>query len=243
MPTGTVLLTDMLKTMGVVSSGEAPTSGELDDALTGVNRMLDASGVERLTCYTTTRTTKTLTSGTSAYTIGTGGSINVVRPVWLDAAGIILDTTASPTTEIPISVYTLQEYERLAQKGQSGSPARGIYYDKAWTAGFGTINVYPVPAVSTTQLVLYVPTALTALALATTYTFPPGYESFLHWNGAMELLGLFNTTQDRKRLIEFRAKETRGNIKRANYQPKELRCDPALTQGYGSGSWDIESGI
>lgn len=241
MPTGTALLTGALKKLGVVASGEAPTSGELADALTAANQMIDAWGVERLTIYTVTRTTKTLTANTSAYTIGVGGAIAIVRPVSIHAAGIIIDTTASPTTEIPISVYTLQEYEAIRQKGQVGSPARGIYYDKAFAAGLATVNVYPVPDVNTTQLVLYCPTALTAMALATTYTWPPGYERALEWNIALECASAFPAPPTRLPLIREMARDSKAAIKRANYVPSELLCDPALLQGYGFPRYNIES--
>lgn len=241
MPTGTALLTDSLKCLGVVSSGEAPTSAEIDDALTQVNRMIDAWGVDRLTMHAVVRTTKALTSGTQDYTIGSGGAINIVRPVVIDAAGIILDNTASPTTEVPIEVFTLQQWESVRIKALSGAPAQGIYYDKAFAAGLGTISVYPKPNVNTTTLVIYCPTAITAIALATTYTWAPGYQDAIQWNLAKRLMAQFPTSQQRAAIVMQMADESMKAIKRPNHTPTELIPEAALTQGSGRSRWNINS--
>lgn len=241
MPTGTAILTDALKCLGVAPAGETPTSGEIDDALVQANRMIDAWGADRLTMHAIVRTTKALTSGTQDYTIGSGGSINIVRPDYIDAAGILIDNTASPTTENPIEVFTLQRWEAIRIKANPGSPATGIYYDKAMTAGLGTISVYPKPNSSTTTLVLYCPTAITAIALATTYTWPPGYEAALQWNVAKMLIAQFPVSQQRIALIMQMADESLKTIKRPNQTPKELIPEPAVTQGSSRRQWNINT--
>lgn len=239
--TGQALITDALKAIGVVSAGEAPTSGESDDALTALNRMIDAWAAERLSIYAVVRTTKTLASGTQDYTIGSGGSINIVRPVSIDAAGIVIDTTASPVTEVPIEIFTVQRWEQIRQKALSASPAQGIYFDKAFAAGLGTISVYPKPDVATTQLVLYCPTALTSVALATTYTWPPGYEEALMYNLALRCAALFPVAPSRLPAVKLLADEAKARIKAVNYQPRELTCEPAVLQGSGRRHWNINS--
>lgn len=247
MPTGLDLITDAMKSIGAVSAGEAPTSGESADALVALNRMIDAWGADNLTVYTVGRTVKTLTSGIAPYTIGTGGDINIVRPVSINAAGIILDSTASPTVEVPIDVLTVQRYEEVRTKGLSGSPAWAVYFDHAWTAGLGTVTVFGVPTTSTTQLVLYCPTALTTVALTgTTYTWPPGYEEALQYNLAIRLAAIFPSAPSRLPAIAKLAQDSLARIKRVNERPTELRCDPAALQANGTtrggGRWNMNSG-
>src|SRR5688500_4277468 len=100
MPTAHDLIKGALQDLGVVAAGASPEGGEGDDALIVLNQMADALGVERLVLYTVVRTTKTLASGTASYTIGSGGDITIVRPAFLEHAGLIEDTAVATPNEV-----------------------------------------------------------------------------------------------------------------------------------------------
>lgn len=237
MPSGLEFITGALHDLGVLAEGEAPSGQEAADALIVLNQMADALGIERLILYEIVRTTQTLTASTASYTIGTGGTINIVRPVWIDHAGLVVDTTATPPVEIPISVLTDDEYARWPSKTLTSTQPYAIWYDYKWTAGLGTVFVLPIPTVSTTQLVLYTPGVAVAqfANLSTVYTFPPGYQRALRKNLALEIAPMFHASPSP--LLVNQAIESKAAIKRANHRPSHIQCDPALVGP--SGTWNI----
>lgn len=224
--TGLQLISAAMKTIGALAAGETPSSEEASDCLLRLNDLIDNWATQRLTIYYQLRTTKTLTANTTSYTIGTGGAINIVRPTLIEAAGLIIDTTATTPTEIPIEVFTLQQWQAIAQKTLTAALSRGIFYDYGWTSGLAVIYPWPIPTVSTTQLVLYTPQALTAMTLAGTYTFPPGYARLLRMGLARDIAPEFARpwTGDLQALYE----ESIGDVKRANIRLTDLSVDRAL---------------
>lgn len=228
-----------LQDLGVLEATETPSAEDAELCLDALNQMIDAWGVERATIYTLLRTTKTLASGTASYTIGSGGSINIVRPVSIYRARLVIDTTASTATEIPQVVYRDDEWAAIAQKSQQSSLSQGIYYDRNWSAGLGLIYPWPIPNVGTTQLVLYTPTALTEFADGTTdYTFPPGYRRAIRKNLALEVSPAFDATPSEE--LRTQARESFAKIKRANFRPSAVRFDPALI-GHGRGGYNVRT--
>lgn len=233
-------ITGAMTDLGVLAAEETASNEDAADVFTVLNMMADALGVERLTMYQIVRTVKTLTASTASYTIGTGGSINIVRPTWIDRAGIVIDNTASPPTEIPITVLTDQEYARWPQKALTNTQSQAVYYDHSWSAGLGLVYPLPIPTVSTTQLVLYAPSVAVAQFAdqsTTDYTFPPGYARAIRKNLALEIAPMFKA--EPSPLLMKQAEESKKAIKRANVRPVTLTIDPALSQS--SGHWSINT--
>ena len=96
------LITASLQRLGVIDADETPTGTEMNDALDRLNDLIDAWGTERLSMYTSSRTTWTITSGTAAYAIGPGSVVNRARPVYVDDIRFI-DTSQDPDLEMPLS--------------------------------------------------------------------------------------------------------------------------------------------
>lgn len=223
-------ITRALRLLNMIDPTEAPSAEDAEDAFQTLNDWIDSLGTQRLTIYALQRATKTLTSGTASYTIGDGGDIDVIRPVWIEqgSAGLILDIAAATPLEYPLTVLTDDQYKGVAQKTFQNGQVEAIYYDHNWSAALGRIYPFPIPNVSTTQLVLYLPTALTEFAnLSTEYTFPPAYRRAIRYNLAMELANDFHV--DPPAAVARIASDTMAWIKRANYRPSVVRIDPALT--------------
>lgn len=227
--TGLEILSAALKETGYLAAGETLNGDDSADALVGANNWIDGLGTQRATMYALLRTVKTLSSGTASYMIGAGGSINIVRPLRIERAGLILDSTADPTTEVPIRVFTDDEWASIPQKDLDGTLIQGIYYDFAWTAGLATVKVWPVPTVSALQVVLYTPQALTELALATDYTFLPGYRRALVKGLAVELGPQFSAVVSDD--LRQQALDAMGNVKRANFRLSEMPLNPLFAGG------------
>ena len=238
------LITGAMRDLNALGSGQSPTGNEGSDCLAALNQYRDWLALERLALFSTVRTVKALTASTATYTIGTGGAINLVRPDWIDQAGVILDSSASDTTERPIAIASDYEYARWSQKARTGAPLQAIWYDHASTAGLGIISVLPVPTVSTTSLVLYTPGGhVTAFAdLTTAYTLARGFERMLRKNLALEIAPMFSA-QPSPWLMK-QAAESLAAVKRMGFRMDRLRCDPELVAGNGDGygRWNISTG-
>lgn len=232
--TGQTLVTLALQEIGVLGSAETADANDAEDARQRLNLLIDELFLDRQWLHRVTRVEKTLTAATASYTIGSGGSINTVRPIWIDSAFLVLDTSASPETEIPIEVFTDQRWQAIAQKDLTSRLVQGIYYDHNWSAGLGVVYVWPVPTVSTTQLVLNVPgTSVTEFAdLTTDYTFAPGYKSALVANLAKRLCRLFGAPLPPE--LQEWAVESVARVKRANTRIPELRGERILPGGGGA---------
>ena len=241
MPSASDFITGALQDLGVLGAGQAASAADAADAFTLLNQIADAMGIERLLLYQILRTVVPLTASTASYTIGSGGTINIVRPTWIDHATVIPDDTASAPAEIPIDLLSESEYAAWSPKAQTGQP-RAVYYNYAWTAGLGTITPLPVPSDSDQAMVLYTPAApvTTFAALATSYTFPPGFARAIRKTLALEIAPMFHATPSS--LLLKQQSEAVTVLKRAQDRPEPLRYDAALTAGQGAGGWDITSG-
>jgi hypothetical protein len=233
------LIERTLKTIGVLASGETASASDAGDAFTILNNMMDSWATQRLTIYTTARTAFDLAASTQDYTIGTGGTFNIVRPIWIVAASIIPDGSAAAAQKIELPIQealNTTQWQHVAIKGTTSTFPLEFYYDKAWTAGLATISVWPVPSTSSSQLVLYTPTALTQFADRTTnYTFPPGYEEALRYQLATRLAPEFGRPMSPE--VMALAQNTFANIKRVNGSTETLGIDAALLSHGGRYNW------
>lgn len=237
------LIERALLTLGVIAPGETVDGSTSSDCLRLLNDMVDQWGAERLTIFTVTRSVHTLAASTQTYTIGTGGTFNVERPEWIDAASIIPDNTkpASSKLELPIAMLDDGQWQQIAVKGVTSTYPTKIHYDHSNTSGLGVISVWPVPTGAGSDLVLYIPAALSEFAdLTTDYSFPKGYRRALHYKLAECLAPDFGRpfTPDQRNLTN----KAFGIIKEHNARPfAQLGIDPALI-GSGRGYWDWRTG-
>lgn len=231
--TGLQLITGALITLEALDPTETPDATEAANALARLNDWIDAMATQDLLLYYLLRTVVPLTSGTASYTIGVGGVINVPRPVDIDHAALILDTSASPVQEIPIPVYTDQQWQGIGIKNLAGPYAGGIYFDHNWTTGLAKIFPLPIPNVNSTSLVIYTPAALIEMTLAGDVTFPPGYRRFLRYGLARELAPEFGGWDQGKDALYL---DARRDVEAKNLRMTDLLIDPALT---GHGAYNI----
>ena len=229
MPSANDFTDQALRLLGVIDPTENASPEDAETGFDVLNDWIDALGLERQTIYTVLRTPHTLVSGTASYTIGSGGTINIARPIWIDHAGLILDTGASEPVEARIRVLTDDEYQHWPQKTFQSTFATGVYYDHNWSSGLGRVYPLPIPDVGTTQVVLYTPTALTEFAdQSTNYTFPPGYRRAIRLNLALELSAHYPGAAPPQNLPQL-AMQSLANIKRGNTRLSHVEIDPGLS--------------
>lgn len=231
------LITGALQDLMLIQAGATPSAEDSSVALTALNELGDALGLERLTLYKTVRTTKTLASGTASYTIGAGASINVTKPTWIDRATLVIDTTAPTPTEVRIAVLEPDEYAVWPAKTLQAPLSNAIFYDHGHdSSGYGTIYPLPIPNVATTQLVLYSPggEVATFADLGTDYALPRGYKRALRKNLALEIAPMFDVMPSPS-LVQ-QAEQSKAALKMINVRPIVRASEFG-----GGGHWNINT--
>jgi len=234
-------ITAALQDLGIYEAGNTPASEDSALALARVNEWIDGLANENLTIYTITRTTWTISSAAS-YAVGSGSTVNVVRPVSAQAIQNIgyQDTSISPTLERMLGpCLTEDAYAAIPQKALTGVYPQYFYYNP--TMPTGTLIPYPIPTSSTLQGVLYTQTALTQFsALTDTVTLPPGYKRFFRTNLTLEIAGAFQASPS-PALLQAAA-ESKADIKRTNTRRMDMSADPRAFVTRSPFWYDINAG-
>lgn len=242
MPTATVrqIGSDALLELGVLQAGEVASDADITDAMNALNRLMDAWAAERLQIYQVTRTTWTITANDGDYTVGSGGNVNIARPVFIDHVNF-QDTSTDPDTEYQLSPLTDDAWSKIPQKDLTNTYPTSWYYNPTYPTG--TLELWPVPTSSTLQGVLYAPQATAEFSsLSTSVALPPGYMRMLVKNLALELAPSYE--KEVSPMLLRQAIEAKETVKRSNKRLMDLSIDAgALGQGVDRRFyWDIYVG-
>lgn len=139
-----------------VESAQVPSSTHYTRALKSLLYMITAWQADGLQLWARKSTVFPLTVGTTDYTIGTGGTIAVNRPLKIYNAWRH-DTTSN--IDVPIKLLSEKEYDDYPNKLQTGTPI-ALYYNPGYesngvnsgTNAKGTIKVYQPADVTASTL-------------------------------------------------------------------------------------------
>jgi hypothetical protein len=230
MTTALDLIKDAMGIAGVLGQNETVLSGDSATGLKTINNMLALWANDRTFAYTVTTNSAPLTSGVISYTIGTGGVINIARPITIDYAYVRLNNI-----DYPMQKISSQDYDSVPYKSNQGFP-QYFYYDHGFP--LGTIFIYGAPQANMT---LYFDTwvQLTQFTnLATDLTFPPGYEMAITYNLAKLLAGRYGMS-----LLpadEEIAVSSLAMVRERNIPNLVMKTEVGLINGrvpYGYGAW------
>jgi len=161
------LIDGAFRMAAVIDAGEGPSSSESDDALETCNGMLGNWSTAGVPVVNLTRDAHTL-SGAASYTIGTGATINVARPLKIRSAAVVVSNVSRD-----LKICTVEEWTAIRDRSRAGKFAKCLLYDAAYPTG--TIYLSPTPA-SGGSLELWSVKAITEFAsLGATVDLPPGY--------------------------------------------------------------------
>jgi hypothetical protein len=238
------IITSALKRIGAIAATESPSAEDAATGLEALNLLIDQWQTERLTVFTLTRATWTITSGTAAYTVGAGGDVNVTRPTSSGTVTIkFINTSSSPSTEYQCTALTDQAYQAIPQKDLTSPLPTSAYYNPTFGAtGLGTITFWPVPTSTTLQGVIYAPAPLGEAATGSTALYlPPGYRRFYVTNLAVELASSFNRPLSEDLVMS--ARDSKAAVKRANNRLADLFIDQGWmgAANRGGAQYDINS--
>lgn len=214
--------TDSLLEIGALAAGETMGAADAATVLRSLNRMINAWKAERVYIYTLTRTTWVIVSGDGTYTVGTGGDLNVLRPVHIDGVNII-DTSISPYVEVPLDVMTDQAWTNLRVRTQTSTQPTSAYYNLTYP--LATLDLWPVPTSATLTGVLYAPQAAAEFsAITDSVSLPPGYERMIVKNLALELAPQYGV--EPPNALQRQAQESLAVVLRANRREQQMQFDP-----------------
>lgn len=239
------LITRALMDLKVYQPGETVSNDDAASGLVTLNDWIDALATEGLTIFTVTRTTWAIVSGTSSYTIGAGGVINVARPMNPQAIENIgyQDTSLTPVQEVQLGpVLTEDQYAAVPVKTLQAVYPAAFYYNPTFgSSGLGLLRPLPIPTSSTLQGVIYTPTPVSEFAALTdTVSLPPGYRRFFRTNLAKELGPEFDAQLSPD--LQQAAVDSKANIKRTNIRLVDLSCGDAALLFGGGGPSNIYTG-
>lgn len=217
--------------VNVRSQGEQLPPHEVQDAFKRLNNMVGSWATQSLTSAFVARDVFTLTANQATYSIGPGGEFDTPRPVNLEGAGLLLNSS-TPPIEIPRSVITDDMFKAIAIKDLASLLFTTVYYNATYDTGLGSITLWPVPTTGDNDLVIYRNWPFGYFATLTTrYNVPPGYEEALEYNLAQRLLTPY--ARNNQAIINGvigMARTSLANIKRVNLKPSDLNLDPAVSR-------------
>lgn len=200
----------ILRVLGVIGSGQTPEANESNDTLETLNGMLDSWRNDKLLVYAYKDIQVTLINGTATYTISpTGGTVDT-SPVKFESAFVRQSGIDYYLTEITDAYYQAKSDKTIT----SDIPAEIMFNH---TNPNATITLYPIPTTANT-LYLRVWTPFASVALADTFTFPPGYEDAIIYNCAVRCAPEYPSIKLSPALIET-ARSSLAGIKRINAKP------------------------
>lgn len=233
--TGLDLITSSMRLIGVLASGENPSSAEANDALEILQDLIDQWQAERLNVFTIQRIAVdvngnplALIPGQQAYTVGTNGSFNIPRPARIDRVGII--NLANPIQPLELAIEVLDDagWQAIPVKNiQSALPLK-VWNDKGFP--FMTLYYWAVPNV-VVQTALYVWGLLSTFndLNITELEFPPAYAKALRFNLAIDLAPEFG--RDVPQIVAATAIQAKAIVKSMNSTTPIMGVDEALRGG------------
>ncbi|MDE2144970.1 MAG: hypothetical protein KGJ01_03335 [Patescibacteria group bacterium] len=182
------IINSALRLMGVVVSGESPTSNEMQDALSALNMMLDEWAAQKLLSAALITENFTLTTGTYAYNIGTGQTFNTTKPLQIVTAFI----RNAQNNDSFLGIIDYNEWAILPDKATLTGTPLYLYFNPVssqQTTSLGIINLYPAPDTGNTYTLYIVSQKpfVEFVSLTDNYTFPTAYEKAMKFNLAIEL--------------------------------------------------------
>jgi hypothetical protein len=233
------LITGALRKIGQYAPGETLDPMEANDALDGLNGMLDILSNQNLSVYNQIETVENLSAGVNSYTIGVGGYFNIERPYNI-AKMYSRMTTASSTVDFGCEEITLQKYGSIGLKTQPGPWPKQVYYNSGWP--MGNLLMWPVPQ-SAIEFHLWTDMVFTALNLTDVVAMPRGYYLGLQCLLCGVLAPDYGASVPPG--VAVMAKDFKAVLEDQNARPQgEVACDPAqATSGGADAGWFLNGGF
>lgn len=220
MSTALDIITRARRLLNAHGVGETLEAELANNGLEALNAMLESLSIDGVMVYATQSNTFNLT-GAQTYTVGTGGTFNMLRPDRIESAFATIGGN-----DYPLDIIDNAQWNDIFNKNLSSLPSY-IKYD-AFTP-LGLLSIYP-KATGTITLNTYLPLQVFS-TLSTVVALPRGYERMLAYNLALEIAP--ETGRPVTREVMMIAASSKSAIQRINLDTPVLTIDPALVFGRG----------
>lgn len=243
--TARTLLTGAFVSIGVLDPAETMDPSMGAQGLAVANDLIGQWAIQRLTIPSIQRVTQALTANTGStgtpYTVGTGGTINIDRPVDIAACATYL-TSTTPAVEIPRALFTPEQWAAIPVKNLPGVLFTGAFYNPTTATNRGELYLWPVPDNALYTLVLYLSNNLDEFTtLDASYYVAPGYVQALKYQLGLVLSDLYPDVAIVTPRYERTAAIAFANIKRQNTTITDMANDFAAI-GTNAPAYDIMVG-
>lgn len=136
------LLASAFRLLGLYGGGEVDTIADEDlaDGLSALNELLNDWNVQHGTIYVIVNRLLPLTAATGVYTIGTGGTWDVPRPVKIESAGV----TNNDGIRAELELIGSKQWNEIPEKNVQGRLPLRVYCDNDYP--LATIRIWPIPS-------------------------------------------------------------------------------------------------
>jgi len=224
MATALTILTDALLELGVLSTGETPSTEQQTDGLRSLNRLMEKLSNAKAFAFYSDEASLALT-GQASFTIGPSGDVVDLRPISIESATAVLNNVT-----YPVSVYTDQQWDSIPNKTDTGTIPQAIYYEGVMPDGI--VKVYPL-CTGSTIYVRFLSVVSSFATISTALSMPPGYEEALIKNLAINIAPQYEIGNINPITVK-EAKSALAYIERVNTVIPRLSLDsrlPGLTSG------------
>ncbi len=195
------------RSIGVLDSGEGLSTQQKADALIYFNQMIAQFSLDqRMVPSLLVTSGLALVSGTQSYTIGTGATWVLARPLAIVSMNIKITTSGSTaydatgdpqyaqakagsTVATPVKPLTAEEFATFPNRDIPMVYPKGFFYDRAQigTPVVGKVWILPTPLGGSVQITTWQPWAQFADA-TTALTIPDdGYQELIQYGGAIRM--------------------------------------------------------
>ena len=218
------LVTDALRTLGVVDAISTPSAEEIGHGLNEFNNLVATLDLDNLYPYTSTINSGALIAGQNIYTIGTSADINTTRPNSIQTFAIEFGGVYRP-----LEFFNSESFDdRARELDTTGIPYLFTYRSDF---PFSKIEIYPTPD-SNYNFTMTSKFKQLEYGLNDTIDLPSGYYPMLQYNLAL-LLNIHYPNPAKYQMLQERAVQMLGAIKRLNSKPRDMKSDyPSRSGGY-----------
>lgn len=231
MPSGMTagdLITDALRGIGAIATGETPTADESNDGLVMLNDLLELWSTQNLAVYGSADATFNTVANTASYTIGPTGTWVGDRPVRINDDPFCRVNGV----DFPIEIIGQAEYDQIPLKTQTGQIVERMLFVN--DAPNGLITLWPVPT-GVIPISMNIDRVLAQISgLTTVMNFPPGY--MLAFRSALQIMLAPDYGRPIPPELQAVATTSFASIKRANKLRRTASYDAALLGG-GVTNW------
>ena len=234
------LITASLRKLRVLQDGQSASVSQISDASESLNMLIKQMQSDGLALWTYKTIAINCVANKYTYTIGpSGADVTANRPLRLFPGAYLRDNSASPVTDVPLTVIDRQTYLQYSSKTNQSVP-NSIYYDSQFntatatspSTGYGTLYVYANPVDATHTIYGNFQRQLFDMTTGTDeFDFPAEAFLALQWRLAAELADEYEVPEDRITRIERKAKYYVDALEDWSVETPPMQFTPDMQMG------------